>query len=482
MTRNRMPKKSSLPLIFISHDHRDSRLAEGFARLLKAASGGVLEAFHSSDRKGEAGIGLGAEWYPEIMSNLDEAKDIVVLLTPNSLNRPWILYEAGVAKGKLNKRVLGLVLNVEFDQATKGPFGQFQNCLADQDSLTQLVRQLIKTNSSADPIDEGIRPHVDEFLKFVSRPVEPTEPLSGPALFWDPHFKNGARNTILYSEPLCFRVFLDQDSRLFIRDIDINDTDPSNSDAELKSKLRSKFPWLDHELINHPSSELEVSRGYVPGGEVFAKDCLRDWLQRRGQHLVEQKEITKNPDCCEMVSHEAQWYDPPTRQRPVTGSLSEDNLIILGNSRSNPKMQSLQDSDGYRRQFRYRMEDKHIVIRNLSPDEAAILDEYKCHYERVGADARLWEDWKKESLALVTRGPKCGRSVITSVLANQGRGVYAVVEKFLTNDEQHRSGFLHAFKLSDKHEFPDQFQMLFRVELAKHEARYGACVPLLYSE
>ena len=54
--------------------------------------------------------------------------------------------------------------------------------------------------------------------------------------------------------------------------------------------------------------------------------------------------------------------------------LSEDNLIILGNSRSNPKMQSLQDSDGYRRQFRYRMEDKHIVIRNLSPDEAAILE------------------------------------------------------------------------------------------------------------
>jgi hypothetical protein len=82
-------------------------LAEAFANLLTDASGGFLKAFQSSDRKGGAGIEFGAEWYSEIMSKIDDATNVVALLTPNSLDRPWILYEAGVAKGKLGKPVTG---------------------------------------------------------------------------------------------------------------------------------------------------------------------------------------------------------------------------------------------------------------------------------------------------------------------------------------------------------------------------------------
>src|SRR5215470_17363653 len=97
------------PLVFISHDSRDSDLAEAFSNLLTDASGGILKSFRSSDRKGTAGIEYGQEWYRAIMQKLDDATDVVALLTSNSINRPWILYEAGVAKGKLsaNDRVLG---------------------------------------------------------------------------------------------------------------------------------------------------------------------------------------------------------------------------------------------------------------------------------------------------------------------------------------------------------------------------------------
>src|SRR6185437_16745538 len=91
------PKKPARPLIFISHDHRDAQLAEAFGNLLGDASGGFLKSFRSPDRKGGAGIEFGAEWYGEIMSKINDATDVVALLTPRSIDRPWILYEAGVA-------------------------------------------------------------------------------------------------------------------------------------------------------------------------------------------------------------------------------------------------------------------------------------------------------------------------------------------------------------------------------------------------
>ena len=101
---------SSTSLIFVSHDSRDAELSEAFCKLLSVVSCGVLKSFRSSDRKGSQGIEYGIEWYPELMKKLSIASDVVCLLTQRSLDRPWILYEAGVAKGKLNTPVFGVCL------------------------------------------------------------------------------------------------------------------------------------------------------------------------------------------------------------------------------------------------------------------------------------------------------------------------------------------------------------------------------------
>jgi hypothetical protein len=87
-------------LVFISHDSRDADLAEAFGNLLTDVSGGILKHFRSSDRKGTAGIEFGEEWFKAIMLNLGDATDVVALLTQNSIDRPWILYEAGVANAE----------------------------------------------------------------------------------------------------------------------------------------------------------------------------------------------------------------------------------------------------------------------------------------------------------------------------------------------------------------------------------------------
>lgn len=149
-------------LIFISHDSRDAALAEAFENLLTDASGGVLKAFRSSDRKGSSGIEFGAEWYATIMSKLGEATDVVALITPRSLGRPWILYEVGVARGKLNTPAFGVAFGVSLDQIS-GPFAQFQNSPDDEDSLTKLVLQLIRRNPDASPREEAVRRQVAAF-------------------------------------------------------------------------------------------------------------------------------------------------------------------------------------------------------------------------------------------------------------------------------------------------------------------------------
>lgn len=160
--------ESSKPLVFISHDTRDADIAEAFCNLLTDASGGILQSFRSSDRKGVSGIEFGAEWYRTIMERIEGATDVVALLTTFSINRPWILYEAGVAKGKLNRVVFGLAIGIPLTETNVGPFAQFQNSGDDEDSLTKLVLQLIRRNPDAAPREEAVRRQVVAFREIVS--------------------------------------------------------------------------------------------------------------------------------------------------------------------------------------------------------------------------------------------------------------------------------------------------------------------------
>jgi len=153
------------PLVFISHDSRDADLAEEFSNLLKSASAGALKSFRSSDKKGTQGIEYGQEWYPAIMDKIDEASDVVCLLTQHSVDRPWILYEAGVAKGKLDKTVIGIAMGISMSVAITGPFAQFQNNDGDSESITKLVLELVRKVPGLDPDQNLVKQLVDAFVK-----------------------------------------------------------------------------------------------------------------------------------------------------------------------------------------------------------------------------------------------------------------------------------------------------------------------------
>lgn len=262
------------PLVFISHDSRDADLAEAFGNLLTDASGGILKSFRSSDRKGNAGIEYGQEWYRAIMQKLDDATDVVALLTVRSINRPWILYEAGVAKGKLsaNGRVFGLALGVTLDEAATGPFAQFQNSPDEEDAITTLVLQLIRRHPQADPREEAVRRQVQAFRESVAALLK--------------NRKTESSETPPRTDETSVAKFFEE-IKVLVRDVPERVSDQIGGDPHFRRMRRKRrfHPMMIDELLHHPVWR-ESEDVALPILMVFG--MLRDdfpWLYELGLQL-----------------------------------------------------------------------------------------------------------------------------------------------------------------------------------------------------
>jgi hypothetical protein len=106
------------------------------------------------------------------MDKIDEASEVICLLTQRSVERPWILYEAGVAKGKLNKKVIGIAIGIQHSVAFTGPFAQFQNNDGSVESITKLVIDLIKKVPGLDPDQQIVEQLVQSFSKKANEIVK----------------------------------------------------------------------------------------------------------------------------------------------------------------------------------------------------------------------------------------------------------------------------------------------------------------------
>jgi len=168
-TENNKHLKNDSPFVFISHDTRDALIAEAFSKLLKSVTAGMLKTFRSSDNKGTQGIEFGVEWYPKIIENLQTSSDVVCILTELSIDKPWILFEAGIAKGFINKTILGVAIGIPLSSANLGPFAQFQNCDDSIPSLVKLVKQLVEKLPNSEPDEEIIKQQVEKFCDEIKK-------------------------------------------------------------------------------------------------------------------------------------------------------------------------------------------------------------------------------------------------------------------------------------------------------------------------
>ena len=99
------------------------------------------------------------------MDKIDEASDVVCLLTQRSIEKALDTYEAGVAKGKLGKKVIGVAMGIQNSVAFTGPFARPQNNDGSIDSITKLVLDLVRKVPGLDPAQSHVEQLVQVFHK-----------------------------------------------------------------------------------------------------------------------------------------------------------------------------------------------------------------------------------------------------------------------------------------------------------------------------
>lgn len=102
--------------VFISHASEETQLAAGWKSLLSTISPGISGWF-SSDRSTVGGIGVG-KWREQIGIHLESADVVMTLITPESLDRPWLYFESAFALGMDavsdgNRIVIPVVYNMD---------------------------------------------------------------------------------------------------------------------------------------------------------------------------------------------------------------------------------------------------------------------------------------------------------------------------------------------------------------------------------
>jgi hypothetical protein len=124
--------------VFISFIHEDDAVAEAVQRFLQSKLNDQA-VFRSSDRWR---IYAGEVWMDRIMTELQDAKVVVLILSPRSVKRAWVNFEAGAAWIEKAK-----IIPVCFGGLTKGnlpkPYSSLQAIdLEDDDDKYYLLRSV----------------------------------------------------------------------------------------------------------------------------------------------------------------------------------------------------------------------------------------------------------------------------------------------------------------------------------------------------
>jgi TIR domain len=99
-------------LIFVSHSSADTWVAKQIAREIEARGGTPF--------LDEAEVDAGADFEEDILNFLEKAHELVVLLTPWALERPYVWAEIGAAWGR-RIPIVALLLGITADELQARP-------------------------------------------------------------------------------------------------------------------------------------------------------------------------------------------------------------------------------------------------------------------------------------------------------------------------------------------------------------------------
>lgn len=142
------------PKIFLSHVSSDEQIARVLTKLLSRISLDQIKMWFASDPSPAGGIKPGTVWMEEIKSRLVASHVTLVLLTPNSLHRPWLYFESGYGFSNRKGHVIPLCFGMKLSDVPL-PLAIFQ-CyeINDFESLCRFCKKLFALLHI--PFDEGM--------------------------------------------------------------------------------------------------------------------------------------------------------------------------------------------------------------------------------------------------------------------------------------------------------------------------------------
>ena len=99
--------------IFVSHSGTDSEIVKLLTEYIRETTNNKLEIWYSSDNSAKGGFDVGDKWYNTIIKKLKESDLVISFLTPNSIDKPWLIFESGYAEAHEKLVPLKFMLSID---------------------------------------------------------------------------------------------------------------------------------------------------------------------------------------------------------------------------------------------------------------------------------------------------------------------------------------------------------------------------------
>ena len=182
--------------IFISHSHDDKRVADALAGLIRNTFDAAVELrYSSSDDNGE-GIAPGEHWLDWILDQVKVSAINLIVLTPHSLQKPWVLWESGAVAGAGlmsgdKSRVVPVAFKISMEQIPS-PLRSLQAMYGNDNKSILKLLDKIRSNINNDTFkddkyyDFRVKSSLDTYISSINsalaeRPMVLTE---GATLDW----------------------------------------------------------------------------------------------------------------------------------------------------------------------------------------------------------------------------------------------------------------------------------------------------------
>jgi len=160
--------------IFISHSHYDKQIADAWKALFRQFSS-EIEVWYSSDVDPSGGIGIG-RWREIIGQEIEKADLIFSIFTPESSNRPWIIFESAYAMGLSNTKVVIPIFYYMKPHSLPSPLQELQSYNGeDREKVIELCKRLISQYTEKLVEEEEIKTwevHFDSYIKQIEKHSE----------------------------------------------------------------------------------------------------------------------------------------------------------------------------------------------------------------------------------------------------------------------------------------------------------------------